>query len=53
MQSRSRARTRKHFLSAVTEGNGEASHPSALGCVPSHLERLQLIIALPDVGTAV
>lgn len=53
MQSRSRARTRKHFLSAVTEGEGGASHQSALSCVPSHLEKPQLIIVLPDVGAAV
>lgn len=53
MQSRSRARMRKHFLSAVTEGEGGASPQSALGCVPSHLEQLQLIIVLPDFGTAV
>lgn len=52
MQSRSRARAQKRFLSAVTEGKREASPQSALGCVPAHLEQPQWMIVLPDVGTA-
>ena len=52
MHSLSRARWRTHFLSAVTEGSCEASHQSALSCVPSHLEQPQWLVVAGQCGGA-